>query len=250
MQVDFKTDGKNLKKNLLRKNQKNRAFSTPCENSAGLAKIPNIISQGVQNFSHPAKSISQGMRKICTPSFAKNCTKLKNVQTHFATLEKFRKPCVNSNSLCKNQRSLKSLFKPLQALFSFRTPHLPIVQASVTLRCPNFHSFLSIGRPVLTHLKRRPTPNLWNTDPSLSLGRLDLRSLILEPLSILSVLPACHRKPSSNELWSPRRPLREIQIVEPDHSSPSYILTLRSCDSSTSFKIHLDCSKGTISSTL
>ncbi|RVW66911.1 hypothetical protein CK203_064085 [Vitis vinifera] len=42
------------------------------------------------------------------------------------------------------------------------------------------------------------------------------------------VLLACHRKPSSNDLWSPRRPLREIQIVEPNHSIPSYILTLRS----------------------
>ncbi|RVW57917.1 hypothetical protein CK203_066008 [Vitis vinifera] len=45
--------------------------------------------------------------------------------------------------------------------------------------------------------------------------------------SILNVLLACHRKPSSNDLWSPHRPLREIQIVKPDHSIPSYILTLR-----------------------
>ena len=81
-------------------------------------------------------------------------------------------------------------------------------------------------------------------------SRLDLHSLILEPLPILRVFLACHRKPSSNSLWSPRHPLREIQIVELDHSIPSYILTLRSYDSNKSFGIHLDCSRGTISSTL
>ena len=81
-------------------------------------------------------------------------------------------------------------------------------------------------------------------------SRLDLHSLIIGPLSILSVLLTCHRKPSSNDLWSPCRPLRAIQIVEPNHFIPSYILTSRSCDSSRSFGIHLDYSRGTISSTL
>ena len=79
---------------------------------------------------------------------------------------------------------------------------------------------------------------------------LDIHSRILDPLPILNVILACHRKPSSNDLWSPRHPLREIHIVEPDHSIPSYILTSRSCDSSRSFRIHLDGSRGTISSTL
>ena len=81
-------------------------------------------------------------------------------------------------------------------------------------------------------------------------SHLDIHSLILRPLPILNVLLACHQKRSSNNLRSPRRPLREIQIVEPDHSIPSYILTSRSCNSSWSFRIHLECSKGTISSTL
>ena len=81
-------------------------------------------------------------------------------------------------------------------------------------------------------------------------SRLDIHSLILKPLPIFNVLPACHRKPSSNGLWSSHRPLREMQIVEPDHSILSYILTSRSCNSSWSFGIHLDYSRGIISSTL
>ena len=81
-------------------------------------------------------------------------------------------------------------------------------------------------------------------------SRLDIHSLILGPLPILNVLPAYHRNPSSKGLWSLCRPLRAIQIVKPDHFISSYILTLRSCDNSWSFGIHLDYSRGTILSTL
>ena len=81
-------------------------------------------------------------------------------------------------------------------------------------------------------------------------SRLGIHSLILGPLSILNVLSVSHRKPLLRGLWSPGCPLRTIQIVEPDHSIPTYILTLRPCDSSRSFGIHLDYSRGTISSTL
>ena len=81
-------------------------------------------------------------------------------------------------------------------------------------------------------------------------SHLSICSLILKPQPILNILLASHRKPSSRGLWSPYLPLRAIQIVEPDHSIPSFILTLRPCHSSQSFKIHLDCPRGTISSTL
>ncbi|RVW66771.1 hypothetical protein CK203_065978 [Vitis vinifera] len=64
-----------------------------------------------------------------------------------------------------------------------------------------------------------------------------------QALPILSVLTALPRKPSSRGLWSPRRPLRAIQIVEPSHFIQSYISILRPCDSSRSFGIHLDYSR-------
>ena len=57
------------------------------------------------------------------------------------------------------------------------------------------------------------------------------------------------QKPSSRGLWPLRHLLRAIQI-EPSHFILSFISTLRLCDSSQSFGIHLDCSRGTISSTL
>ncbi|KAL6315061.1 hypothetical protein AAG906_030909 [Vitis piasezkii] len=79
---------------------------------------------------------------------------------------------------------------------------------------------------------------------------LGMRSLIIRPFPILNILPTLLWKPSSRGLWSPRRPLRAIQIVEPNHFTPSFISTLRPCDSSRSFGIHLDCSRGTISSAL
>ncbi|RVW22895.1 hypothetical protein CK203_107868 [Vitis vinifera] len=69
-------------------------------------------------------------------------------------------------------------------------------------------------------------------------------------LPILSFLPASHRKPSSRGLWSPCHPLRAIQIVEPDHSIPSFILTSRPYDIGWSYGIHLDYSRGIISSAL
>ena len=81
-------------------------------------------------------------------------------------------------------------------------------------------------------------------------SRLDIHSLILGPLPILNVLPAYHRNPSSKGLWYLCHPLRAIQIIEPDHFISSYISTLRSCDNSWSFGIHLDYSRGTILSTL
>ena len=66
---------------------------------------------------------------------------------------------------------------------------------------------------------------------------------------ILSVLPALLRKPSSRGLWSLRRPLRAIQIIELDHFILSFISTLRLYDNNRSFGIHLVYSKGTIWST-
>ena len=153
-----------------RKNQKNRAFRTPCENFVGLAKIPNIILQGVRKpIRTPCEKFARHVKNLHTQLCEKLCEIRECVRTHFVTLEKFCKPCANSNSLCENQRSLKNLFEPFQALFSFHTPNLPIVKASITLRRPSFHSFFSIGHPAPTHLKRRPTLNLWNTNPSLSL---------------------------------------------------------------------------------
>ena len=80
--------------------------------------------------------------------------------------------------------------------------------------------------------------------------RLGIHSLSLRPQPILSVLPTLPRKPSSRGLWLPSRPLRAIQIVEPGHFIPSFNSTLRPCNSSRSFEIHLDCSKCIISSAL
>ena len=67
---------------------------------------------------------------------------------------------------------------------------------------------------------------------------------------ILRILPALLQKPSSRGLWFSHRPLRAIQIVEPSHFILSFISTLKLCDSSRTFRIHLDCSRGTISSAL
>ncbi|RVW12785.1 hypothetical protein CK203_108809 [Vitis vinifera] len=58
------------------------------------------------------------------------------------------------------------------------------------------------------------------------------------------------RKPSSRGLWLPSRPLRAIQIVKLGHFNPSFIFTLRPYDSSQSFGIYLDYSRGTNSSAL
>ena len=77
---------------------------------------------------------------------------------------------------------------------------------------------------------------------------LGMRSLILRAHRILSILPALLRKPSSRGLWLQRRPLRAIQIVELGHFILSSTLILRLCDSSRTFGIRLDCSRGTISS--
>ena len=142
---------KNLKKFMVEEKQEKHSISH------ALQKSQISFRKGCENFAHPTK-ISQR-----TPNFAKIFAK------SCAKLEMMCKPCANSNSLCENQQSLKSFFKPIQALFSFRTPNLPIAKASITLRRPNFHSFFSIGRPAPTHLKRRSTPNLWNTDLSPSL---------------------------------------------------------------------------------
>ena len=110
-----------------------RKFRTPCESQfAHAAKI-----------SHP---------QLCE----KLCEIREGVQTHFAILEKFRKPYAKSNNLCENQWSLKSLFKPLQALSSFRTSHLPIAKASITLRRPSFHSFSPLDASRLPIWRRDP----------------------------------------------------------------------------------------------
>ena len=109
---------------------------------------------------------------------------------------------------------------------------------------------LHSGRLLHTLRAQHVALQLSGPGPQALESHLDIHNLILGPLSILSILPTCHWKSSSNGLWSPRRLLREMQIVEPDHSIPSYILTSRSCDSRRSFGIHLDCYRGTISSTL
>ena len=80
--------------------------------------------------------------------------------------------------------------------------------------------------------------------------RLGMHSLTLRPQRILNVLLALHRKPSSRGLWSPCHPLKAIQIVEPDHFISSFISTLKPCNSSWSFGIHSNCSRGTILSAL
>nr|CAN73433.1 hypothetical protein VITISV_040846 [Vitis vinifera] len=86
--------------------------------------------------------------------------------------------------------------------------------------------------------------HLTESGPQALESHLGMHSLTLRPLPILSVLTALPRKPSSRGLWSPRRPLRAIQIVEPSHFIQSYISILRPCDSSRSFGIHLDYSRG------
>ena len=90
---------------------------------------------------------------------------------------------------------------------------------------------------------REPGPQA--LERCLSMHNLNLRSQL-----ILNDLSALLRKSSSRGLWLPCYPLRAIQIVEPGHFIPSFISTLRSCYSSPSFGIHLDCSRGTISSAL
>ncbi|KAL6312937.1 hypothetical protein AAG906_041236 [Vitis piasezkii] len=90
------------------------------------------------------------------------------------------------------------------------------------LDCSIFEGGVTSSPPRCRYATRRPP-----TSPPLEKlqaleSPLDIHSLILGPLPILSVLPASHRKPLSRGLWSPRRPLRAIQIQPelPDSFGP------------------------------
>ena len=126
--------------------------------------------------------------------------------------------------------------------------HLLMVDCPLTLlnadtRCGDHWLLHPLSHPyVALHLRRLGLQALESY--------LGIHNLILGTLPILSFLPASHRKPSSRGLWSPRHPLRAIQIVEPDHSIPSFILTSRPYDIGWSYGIHLDYSRGIISSAL
>ena len=175
--MDFKTDGKNLKNFMTEEKPEKQSISHTLRKFRRACENPKYhFAKGVKilhTLRKPNRTLYENFARHAKFSHPQLCKKLceirQGVRTHFATLEKFCKLYANSNSLCENQRSLKNLFEPFQALFSFHTPHLPIVKASITLRRPSFHSFFSIGHPAPTHLKRRPTLNLWNTNPSLSL---------------------------------------------------------------------------------
>ena len=89
--------------------------------------------------------------------------------------------------------------------------------------------------------QREPGP--WALDRHL----VKLQS-ILRPHEIFTGIQALLLKSSSRHLRLPRCPFRAIQIVELGHFTPSFTWTWRLCDSSQTFGIHLDCSRGTISS--
>ena len=148
--------GKTLKILWQRKNQKNRAFRTPCKNFARLAKIPNVISQGVWKFRIPYENFTRHVKNSHTHLCKKLCEIRQGVRTHFATLEKFCKLYANSNSLCENQRSLKTIFKPLQALFSFHTPICP-------LRKPPSPCDTLVS--IVFSLLDAPRPPIWRGNP-------------------------------------------------------------------------------------
>ena len=119
-------------------------------------------------------------------------------------------PCKFQRSLCeiptvsrKAKGHLKSLFKDLQSL-SFRTLHSPLRKPFTTL----WISFLSSGRLMANHLKRRPTPlaPFWpwyaleeaiptlqyftRPDQEPPLLRIHLRPLKTQPFSLLR--EGCH----------------------------------------------------------
>ena len=118
----------------------------------------------IEQFAHLVK-ISQGLRKSKI-SFRKGCEKFatlwkfcracekfahpllpyeipceikKGVWTQFATQKSILQAHVNSNIHAKNQRSSKNLFKALQTLNPFRTPHLLLAKPSTILRHQSFH---------------------------------------------------------------------------------------------------------------
>ena len=89
--------------------------------------------------------------------------------------------------------------------------------------------------------------HLREPEPQALERRLCMRNQrILRPQRFISILLALLQKPPSRGLWLPSCPLRAIQIIELGHFIPSFILTLRPYDSSRSFGIHLDYSRGTI----
>ena len=93
--------GKTLKKNLLRKNQKNRAFSTPCENSARLAKIPNIISQGVRKFLTPCEIHFAGHAKNSHTQLCEKLYEIRECANPFCNLREI------SQTLCEFQQPVQ-----------------------------------------------------------------------------------------------------------------------------------------------
>ena len=121
---------------------------------------------------------------------------------------------------------------PLREILHLRPPRPQPFQV-LRVECPliPFSAAIRCGDHLLLHPLNHQYVALQLRGPELQAleSCLGIHSLILGPLPILSVLPASHRKPSSNGLWSPRHPLRAIQIVEPDHFIMSYILTSRSC---------------------
>ena len=118
----------------------------------------------------------------------------------------------------------------LLALLSADTRH-----GDRQLLCPQSHQYTAFSQ-------REPRPQALER-------HVGMHNLILRAQWILSILPALLRKPSSRGLWLLYRPLRAIQIVELGYFILSFTLTLRLCDSSLTLGIHLDCSRGTISST-
>ena len=94
---------------------------------------------------------------------------LRNPKNHFATLAPISQACVNSKRPCENQQSLKTLFKALQALFSFRTPHLLLAKASITLRRPSVHWFSLHWTPCGHPFEEATQTFKCDPDPSLTL---------------------------------------------------------------------------------
>ena len=151
-------------------------------NSQGHAKILQTPNAPYENFTRAKNSqtnfaLQNSMRNLKTlsklvskTSFAlwKHCKIWKRLQTQFVTQKPILQPCEFQRSLCwiptvsgKPKGHLKSLFKDLQSR-SFRTTHSPLWKPFTTLQI----SFLSNGRPVANHLKRRPTlltPLPWHT---------------------------------------------------------------------------------------
>ena len=137
-------------------------------NSHSLRKSKISFRKGCENFATLQKPIRTPCEKFTNPKLpCKHLCKIeKGVQTQFATLKSISQACANSKSPCKKKRSLKSLFKDLQALLSVRTPNSPLWNPPP--HCKSLHHLATPKLPSVFFPLDAPRPTIWIGDLQLS----------------------------------------------------------------------------------